>query len=63
MVISAIYGKRKRILLKTVKSGDIETLNKLQKKSAIAGYNSHGNFDCFASKNQTITFEKPFCLV
>ena len=44
------------------KSDETETMQNLQNKSTITGFKSHGNFECFAFKNQTRNLEKPFFL-
>ena len=44
------------------KSDVTEKMQTLQNKSTITGFKSHGNFECFAFKNQTVPFEKPIYL-
>ena len=46
-----------KILEKLVISDDTETMNTLKKQSTITQLKSHGNFGCFAFKNQIVTLK------
>ena len=47
-----------RFIIKSVSSGETETMWILLINSTFKGSESFKNFDCRAFKNQTVTFEK-----